>query len=71
MIYVTRFDIFSALSGGYATRINTKYIFTAHNMTNAEKAALLSVYEKQYSGDGWRVDRTEISCSVIKGGENK
>lgn len=71
MIYVTRFDIFSAINGGYATRVHTKYIFTTHVMTNAEKAALMSAYEKEYGGDDWRVDRIEISCTIIKGGETE
>lgn len=29
MIYVTRFDVLSALKGAQASRVHTKYIFTA------------------------------------------
>lgn len=71
MIYVTIFEIFSAINGGYATRVHTKCIFTAHAMTNAEKKALLDVYTKQYSGDEWIVKYTHIRCSVINGGETE
>lgn len=71
MIHVTRFDIFSAIENGYATRVHTKYIFTAHAMTNAEKEALSDAYTKQYSGGEWFVKHIDISCSVINGGENE
>ena len=71
MIHVTRFDIFSKLSGAYASRVHTKYFFTAHAMTNVEKEALLSAYNKQYSEGEWRVNHIDIDCAVIKEGENE
>lgn len=71
MIYVTRFDIFSTLKGAHASRVHTKYIFTAHAMTNAEKEALTKVYMKEYTGGGWTVSHVNIDCGVIKGGENE
>lgn len=71
MIYVTRFDILSTLKGAHASRVHTKYIFTAHAMTNAEKKALGGAYTKQYSDGEWIVKHIDISCSVINGGENE
>ena len=71
MIYVTRFDIFSTLKGAYASRVHTKYIFTAHAMTNAEKEALVGAYTKQYSDGKWFVKHIDISCTVINGGETE
>lgn len=71
MIYVTRFDILSTLKGAHASRVHTKYIFTAHAMTNAEKEALTKVYIKEYTGGGWTVQNFAVDGTVIEGGENE
>lgn len=71
MIYVTKFDIISTLKSAHASRVHTKYIFTAHAMTDAEKEALVGVYAKQYSDGDWHVKHIDINCTIINGGETQ